>query len=400
MSARRESRLLITLLISMIVAALAVPAVLALAGGGASVSGKRLVKKRGEILTIAATGQHKPDDDDDDDEDSDEDSDADEEGSGAADQGTGEEELPVPDVQPTAVPTAPPEFPTGSCSGAKVAPGASLQAAISSSKEGATLCLGAGTYKTSSPIQLKNGIKLIGAGPDATFIVTTSASTVLDAKGRTGVVFQGLDVSGATGSSSCKPACGRGITPGANAVVNNVHVHDNANAGIGGSDGNLLVVNSELSHNGSADFTGCCAGGIKSGNNFTIKDSYVHDNIGVGIWCDVGCDGGSFEVLGNTVENNLMGGIRYELSSLGAVITGNTVRNNNLSNKGGHGGIEINSSKNAIVEGNALGGNKGAGIIANGNRSPGLGNVSIRGNVLNGDRIAGCGGTVACGTNK
>jgi hypothetical protein len=58
--------------------------------------------------------------------------------------------------------------------------------------------------------------------------------------------------------------------------------------------------------------------------------------------------------------------------------------------------IEINSSQNAIVENNVLGDNGGAGVIANGTRDPGLGNVIIRGNQLNGDRLRGCGGTVAC----
>jgi hypothetical protein len=277
--------------------------------------------------------------------------------------------------------------------------GASIQSAINNQPEGATLCLSPGTYNTSSTIKLKSGMKLIGAGRDATFIKTSSAQTVVDARGTTGVLLQSFDVSGAVGTASCKPACGRGITTGVNTVVNDVRSHDNANTGIGGTDGNLLVVNSELDHNGSSEFVGCCASGIKTGKSFEIRNSYVHDNVGVGIWCDVGCSGSGFEVYGNTVTNNVMGGIRYEISAVGAVISGNTVKNNNLSNKGGHGGIEINSSKNAVVVENVLGGNRGAGIIANGGRSPGLGNVRIQNNRMNGDRVGGCGGSISCSAN-
>jgi hypothetical protein len=308
----------------------------------------------------------------------------------------------TPTVAPESTPSAPPmaSSQTGPCSGIDVPPGANLAAAVAAAPAGATLCLSAGTYNTDTTVTLKSNMKLIGAGREATFIKTSSAPTVLNAKSATGVLFQGFDVSGAVGSAACRPQCGRGIAPGLNNVINEVRIHHNANNGVGGQNGGLLVTNSEIDHNGSSAFAGCCAGGIKAGHAYTIRNSYVHDNIGIGIWCDVGCGGGSFNVIGNTVSGNTRGGIRYEISAVPALISGNTVTNNNLINQGGHGGIEINSSKNAVVENNVLGGNGRAGIVANGRRAPGLGNVTIRNNSLNGDPVGGCGGTIACLTNR
>ena len=49
---------------------------------------------------------------------------------------------------------------------------------------------------------------------------------------------------------------------------------------------------------------GFSSGGIKGSNAFTILNSYVADNIGSGIWCDVGCRGGTWTVEGNTVISN------------------------------------------------------------------------------------------------
>jgi hypothetical protein len=194
--------------------------------------------------------------------------------------------------------------------------------------------------------------------------------------------------------------CGRGISPGMRTTITDIRSHNNETSGIGGGGEQVIVRNVELDHNGSPALLGCCAAGIKSGNSYSISDSYVHDNHGVGIWCDVGCKGGSFTVVNNVVTNSLRGGIRYEISAVPAVIRGNTVKNNNTSARGGHGGIEINSSRNALVEGNVLGGNRKAGILLNGNRPPGVGNVTVRGNSLNGDALKGCSGSARCHDNK
>jgi hypothetical protein len=267
-------------------------------------------------------------------------------------------------------------------------------------KPGDTVCVGAGSFEIDAPIKLRDGMHLLGAGRDETFITTDSAEVVLNASGSTGVRVEALDVSGAVGSHGCRPQCGRGIVPGLRTVITNVRIHNNENNGIGGQDGGLVVSNVELDHNGSGEFLGCCASGIKSGQAFTIRDSFVHDNTGIGIWCDVGCGNGTLQILDNSVVGNSHGGIRYEISSTRALIAGNKVIGNNTVGKGGHGGIEINSSQNATVVDNRLGQNGGWGIIVGGRRSPGIANVAIRDNVLNGDQIRGCGEAVLCEGNS
>ncbi|MFN2490332.1 MAG: right-handed parallel beta-helix repeat-containing protein [Actinomycetota bacterium] len=284
----------------------------------------------------------------------------------------------------------------GRCHGTVAPVGGSLQATVGGAPEGAVLCLQPGTYTTSAPIVPKDGQTLMGSGRKKTFVTTSSADAVFDAKRSTDVVFKRLDISGAVAGQGCEPACGRGIAAGLNTVIKKVRLHHNAVGGVGGSEGNLLITRSELDHNGGESFIGCCAAGVKTGSAFTIEDSYVHDNVGVGIWCDVGCDGTLFVVRDNTVLNNTMGGIRYEISSVPAVIQGNTVQGNNILSEGGHGGIEINSSANVVVQQNVLGSNGGVGVIAGGNRAPGLSNVEIIDNVLQGEDIQGCGAGVSC----
>jgi parallel beta-helix repeat protein len=366
---------------------IAIPALLALADDDddTRVSGLRLERRGDEVVTVDLTHKELLDE------------------TGNPTDATTPTPEPTQGATPTPTPTptaSTPAAPSGPCEGVAVPAGANLQSVVDAAPDGAALCLAAGTYTTSSPIRPKSGQRFIGAGRDATFVTTDSAPAVFDAKGVSGVVWQNLDISGATGSESCKPSCGRGISGGANSVIDNVRIHDNANAGIGGTDGSVAISNSELDHNGSDAFVGCCAAGIKSANGYTITNSFIHDNLGVGVWCDVGCEGIPFQVLGNTITNNLMGGVRFEISSGPSIVRGNTVQNNNLAGQGGHGGIEINSSQNATVEGNTLGGNNGAGIIANGNRSPGLQNVVIANNSLSGDEVNGCGGGVTCTSNS
>jgi hypothetical protein len=301
---------------------------------------------------------------------------------------------PSPPATAAPLPSTPP-LPSGPCSGVAVTAGSDLQSALDAHPAGTTFCLGAGTFTVAAPITPESGDSIVGLGASQTFVVASGAPAVFEATGTTGVTLRDLDISGAVGGESCKPACGRGISGGSDLLVANVRVHDNAAAGIGGTDGPMTIVASELDHNGSEALRGCCAAGVKSANGFTITDSSVHDNIGVGIWCDVGC-GGTFQAVDNVVSGNQLGGIRYETASGPALIQGNVVTNNNVLSQGGHGGIEVNSSANVVVTANTLGGNSGAGIIVGGGRSPGLENVMISNNSLSGDELVGCDQGVTC----
>src|SRR5215213_2808950 len=311
MSTRSKPRLISGVLALSAATALSVPALNALAGDGvANVSGKRLVMKAGEVQTTSRTDA-------------------------GGQSSTQAVSSPSGGSASTSATATAEQGSVGSCTGVRVEPGRDIQEAINASPAGTTLCLAAGTFTTRSPITPKNGMQLIGAGKNVTSITTSSATTLIELRGRSDVLLQGFDVSGAVGSLACKPACGRGIRAGVNTVIDDVRSHHNAVTGIGGAGPNLLVRNSELDHNGRSDFFGCCAGGIKTGTAYRIENSYVHDNVGMGIWCDVGCKDGSFQVYGNTVVGNAVGGIRYETSASPAMISGNTVRGNNLVDRGG-----------------------------------------------------------------
>jgi parallel beta-helix repeat protein len=279
------------------------------------------------------------------------------------------------------------------CSGVDLGPGDDLQEAIDDHPERTTFCLDAGVFEVPDNLEPADGTRLVGSGIDVTILTGTGARIIVDAKGAGAddVLVKDMTITGSEGTAACKPSCGSGFTGGEDNRIDSVRFHDHPNHGIGGSDGGLLIEDSILDHNGSEAFTGCCAGGIKGGTGFTIRDSEVFANVGVGIWCDVGCAGG-MEVYGNHVYGNTRDGIRYEISDGGAVIENNVVENNNTSGlTGGHGGITSVGSANAFISGNELRGNKMGGIvIAEGERGFGAADIVIAGNELAGDALSGC----------
>lgn len=280
-----------------------------------------------------------------------------------------------------------------------MAPGDDLPALVNGTS-GKTFCLAAGTYdigsgsiepgsgtkiigapvKRTSPGSIDAPSKVVGSSPDGVFFFARPA---------TGVLIANLDICCSPGSDRKQ---GRGINGNSgravDLVVRDSRIHGNAMSGIGGIGENALIERVELDDNGSEAFIGCCSAGIKSADSYTIRNSYVHHNTGNGIWVDVG---GSFVVTDNVVTDNTRNGIRYENSTGFATILRNVVQRNSTSQQRPGGGIEINSADDAEVADNVLGGNFNAGIIFRGSRNP-VGGV-VRGNVLNGDAIKGCGGS-------
>jgi hypothetical protein len=301
------------------------------------------------------------------------------------------------------------------CSGVSVSPGTNLVNKVASKPAGTTFCIHAGTYSIGSQaVQPKDNDRLIGdpvtRGANGTISAPTkivgTGPTVIDMEpdtllvARDGVVIQNLDVSGAQGSTACKPKCGKGIAQGSNLTVTYSRIHNNMMSGIGGLGAGGIINHVEIDHNGSTIFYHCCAAGIKSVYSYTFGYSYVHDNVGNGVWQD-GC-GTNFKVTNSTVIGNHESGIRYEHNTDcpgSATITHNTVKNNNLDLIGGSGGIAVNSAPGANVGYNVLGGNKSAGIYVGGTRGP-LTGTSIHDNTMNGDALRGCDLTGVTCTNN
>jgi parallel beta-helix repeat protein len=244
----------------------------------------------------------------------------------------------------------------------------------------------------------KAGDIFIGNASDRPVIDASGTYVGFDDHNASGITFENMVIEGAqlNGLKTQCSYCGRGIWGGNALRVFNVSFMGNQQAGIAGSEGTTtswLIVGSQFIGNGSQSEVGFSSGGIKGSNAYTILNSYVADNIGSGIWCDVGCRGGIWTVEGNTVVGNTAGGIRYEISDAGALISGNVVEGNNVSGKNGLAGIEIASSGNAVVEDNLVVDNENAAILVGGNgrHASQVINDMIRDNDTQTRGVHGCG---------
>ena len=123
------------------------------------------------------------------------------------------------------------------------------------------------------------------------------------------------------------------------------------------------------------------AGGIKItvSDNVIVRNSYVHDNNGPGIWYDISATNGVME--NNLVVDNDYAGIFYEVSR-GCVIRGNEVRRNGFDNQYWHGaGILLSDAADCVVTGNTLEGNRqGVIVLEEMRREHGARNNTVRDN--------------------
>ncbi len=128
---------------------------------------------------------------------------------------------------------------------------------------------------------------------------------------------------------------GTGLSLGAGAQATQNNVHDNGERGVGGAAENILLDSNEIARNNYAGFeVSWEAGGAKFGatTGLVMRNNYVHDNAGPGLWCDSDCMNTLIE--GNTIINNTRGpGIQYEIS-YNATIRNNTVRYNHVPDSG------------------------------------------------------------------
>ena len=151
---------------------------------------------------------------------------------------------------------------------------------------------------------------------------------------------------------------------------------------------------------------------MKAINEVEVRNSYIHDNQGNGLWCDVFCHDSvdhlnGFWVHENLVVNNGRAGIRFEnvgdvVDAGEALIQKNEVHGNSV--VAVRGCVSIHDAQNAEVRNNVFGAttftdvgylpnSEGVAIRAtDSGRSdrPDLWNVDIVGNVLSGEVIKGC----------
>jgi parallel beta-helix repeat protein len=147
-----------------------------------------------------------------------------------------------------------------------------------------------------------------------------------------------------------------GIVLGAGSKIVNSYAHHNGQKGLSLTGANCQLINTEISWNNYAGFSGGWeAGGTKfvRTDNLLVKSNYVHDNYGPGLWTDGDNIHTTYE--DNLVINNRGDGIKHEIS-YDAVITGNTVKGNGASGTVWlwHSQILIQNSSNVNVHDNTV----------------------------------------------
>src|SRR5918912_1317592 len=176
------------------------------------------------------------------------------------------------------------------------------------------------------------------------------------------VRFEGIKITGGnfTGSSGTGAAIAEGSMTNTSSHYG-IEVMNNDAAGILSAKGTFDSV--ELTNN-TLDSTalGIIGSGLKARDEVEVKDSYVHDTQGNGIWCDNSCEDSAghpngFWVHDNLVVHNGRAGIRYEnVGSNGgeALIEGHEVHGNSYGDAE-RGGISVRDAQNATIRNNRFG---------------------------------------------
>ena len=228
------------------------------------------------------------------------------------------------------------------------------------------------------------------------------------------VRFEGIKITGGnyTGSTGSGAAIAEGSMTNLSSHYG-IEVMNNEAAGILSAKGTFERV--EFTNNTLvSNALGVIGSGMKARNEVEVKNSYIHDTQGNGLWCDNFCEDSptathpkGFWVHHNLVVNNGRAGIRFErvgdVSTAGeALIEYNEVHSNSPNEN--RGGISVRDAQNATIQNNrcgevTIGGVKylanarNVAIIASDSgRSdrPNLFNIDKVNNTLNGEIIKGC----------
>jgi hypothetical protein len=228
------------------------------------------------------------------------------------------------------------------------------------------------------------------------------------------VRFEGIKITGGnyTGSTGSGAAIAEGSMTNLSSHYG-IEVMNNEAAGILSAKGTFERV--EFTNNTLvSNALGVIGSGMKARNEVEVKNSYIHDTQGNGLWCDNFCEDSptathpkGFWVHHNLVVNNGRAGIRFErvgdVSTAGeALIEYNEVHSNSPNEN--RGGISVRDAQNATIQNNrfgevTIGGVKylanarNVAIIASDSgRSdrPNLFNIDKVNNTLNGEIMKGC----------
>ncbi len=227
------------------------------------------------------------------------------------------------------------------------------------------------------------------------------------------VRFEGIKITGGdfTGSSGSGAAIAEGSMTNLSSHYG-IEVMDNDAAGILSAKGTFELV--ELTDNtNDPSALGVIGAGLKARNEVEVKDSYIHDTQGNGLWCDNFCEDSAghpngFWVHDNLVVNNGRAGIRFErvgqVSTAGEALIENNEVHGNSYGDAERGGISVRDAQNATIRNNRFGevtidgvryppNSRDVAIIASDSGRadrPNLLDIHIESNTLNGETIKEC----------
>jgi hypothetical protein len=197
---------------------------------------------------------------------------------------------------------------------------------------------------------------------------------------------------------------GAGIDVGNGTRVRTCTVHHNGQIGIAGNGNDISIENNHIWSNNIYGFDYTWEGGgakIAMSDGVTFRANHVHDNNGLGLWCDIDCRNVVYD--GNLVERNQDIGIFHEIS-FKAVIRNNVVRHNGRGYRGGFWRAEIGvaASQDVEVNNNTLTiatGGCGIVLIDQGRRTKDGGKYKTRNNTVRDNNLtfegAACAGGVS-----
>jgi parallel beta-helix repeat protein len=279
--------------------------------------------------------------------------------------------------------------------GIPIAPGQSIQAAVNANPGGTTFILKAGTHVRQSVIP-KSGDVFVGE-PGAV-LDGQGAAPYAFSKGPapypSNVTIRGLKITnyapptqtaavdaggyypteGTTGwvidNNEVSYNAEYGIRIGNSTQIINNKVHHNKRLNVAGTGNGTLIASNEIAYGNylNAFNTNFEAGGTKFAHTdgLTLRNNYVHHNVGVGIHVDEQNINTIIET--NRIDANGSEGIAIEISYK-TIIRNNTVTNNGWSDPRNrysylwNAGIGIHASPNVEVHNNTVSGNY-AGIVA------------------------------------
>jgi hypothetical protein len=252
--------------------------------------------------------------------------------------------------------------------------------------------------------------------PTATIVGSEGLSHVISARGM--VHLEWVKIVGGTGEYAAdgSPVAGTGSGLAMGMASNTsslyaVHITGSDGAGITNAHGTFDRIELDDTTQ-DPNFLGFIGSGLKAITEVEVKNSYIHDNQGNGLWCDVFCHDSADHLNGFWIHDNLVvdngrAGIRFErvgdVTDAGeALIENNEVHGN--STDAVRGGVSIHDAQNALVRNNVFGATiiadvaylpnaEGVAIRATDSGRPDrpdLVNVDIVDNVVNGEVIKGC----------